>query len=64
VVRRSVYDESNELSMHITMYLYPNIFLNSEVLSSFEIDEKAIKTPDYFNTTRYVRRAISAGNSG
>lgn len=46
--------ESNELSMHITMYLYPNIFLNSEVLSSFEIDEKAIKTPDYFNTTRYV----------
>ena len=27
--------ESNELSMHITMYLYPNIFLNSEVLSSF-----------------------------
>lgn len=46
--------ENNELTIHLTMYLYPNIFLNSEVLSSFEIDEKAIKTSDYFNTTRYV----------
>ena len=46
--------ENNELSIHLTMYLYPNIFLNSEVLSSCEIDGKAIKTSDYFNTTRYV----------
>ena len=38
----------------MTIYLYPNIFLNSNVLSSFEIDEKSIKEPDYFNTTRYV----------
>ena len=46
--------ESNELSICLTIYLYPNIFLNSNVLSSFEIDEKSIKEPDYFNTTRYV----------
>ena len=46
--------ENNELSIHLTMYLYPNIFLNSEVLSSFEIEDRAIKEPDYFNTTRYV----------
>ena len=46
--------ESNELSINMTIYLYPNIFLNSNVLSSFEIDEKSIKEPDYFNTTRYV----------
>jgi hypothetical protein len=46
--------ESNELSINMTIYLYPNIFLNSNVLSSFEIDEKSIKGSDCFNTTRYV----------